>query len=262
MTSLLGFAIAVAVRRKIGCGTGLNWMTISGSACSASACRCAGRTARRPTASCRPRPSSRRTSRCGSSGFSAFVVVAGAPASPSISARRVLAGDGAALHVLRCDRLSACRTLSFSSRTGRGRQGRRFHRHQAHQLQTGGSAPCRAAHRSCRNSRRGPSSAERFGDGDLHVVDMSLRFHSGSKKLLAKRSHQQVLHAFPCPGNGRCGRSGIPRKTASYGVVDGTADARSWPIGFSSTTRDDASTSLWVARCAETGPNKLGAQAR
>jgi len=48
----------------------------------------------------------------------------------------------------------------------------------------------------------------------------------------------------------------------SDGVVDGTRRCEIVAIGFSSTTRDDASTNSWVARCAEIGPNKLGAQAR
>ena len=51
-------------------------------------------------------------------------------------------------------------------------------------------------------------------------------------------------------------------KTAPTASLMARADARSRPIGFSRTTRDDASTNLWVARCAEIGPNKLGAQAR
>ena len=50
--------------------------------------------------------------------------------------------------------------------------------------------------------------------------------------------------------------------TAPTASLMAHADARSRPIGFSSTTRDERSTSLWVARCAEIGPNKLGAQAR
>ena len=51
-------------------------------------------------------------------------------------------------------------------------------------------------------------------------------------------------------------------KTAPTASLMARAEARSWPIGFSSTTRDDASTRSWEARCAEIGPNRLGAQAR
>ena len=51
-------------------------------------------------------------------------------------------------------------------------------------------------------------------------------------------------------------------KTDPTASLMARAEARSWPIGFSSTTRDDASTRWWVARCAEIGPNRLGAQAR
>ena len=55
-----------------------------------------------------------------------------------------------------------------------------------------------------------------------------------------------------------CGSS----KTAPTASLMARADARSCPIGFSSTTRDVAVTRPWSASASQIGPNRAGAQAR
>ena len=51
-------------------------------------------------------------------------------------------------------------------------------------------------------------------------------------------------------------------KTAPTASLIARAEARSWPIGFSSTTRDVASTRPFAEARAQIGPNSPGAQAR
>ena len=99
------------------------------------------------------------------------VVLVSGDGDPVDQTRRVLAGDGAALHVLRCHRLERLQDLELLVADGFTVDiGRRFHRHQAQHLQqmvlhhvaqrTGVVVvPAAGAH------------AERFGDRDLHVVD-------------------------------------------------------------------------------------------
>jgi len=50
--------------------------------------------------------------------------------------------------------------------------------------------------------------------------------------------------------------------TAPTASLMACADARSCPIGFSSTTRDDAVTRPWLPSESQIGPNSAGAQAR
>ena len=112
-----------------------------------------------------------------------------------------------------------------------------------------------------------PAHAQLLADGDLD----SDRWTRGSRA--ARRSHWRTGTSgcsapSPCPDSGRCGR---PVARARSGSVRGSARARrrrSWPNGFSTTTRCQPSPPFLYAAtparcsCSTTSPNWLGDVAR
>ena len=83
------------------------------------------------------------------------------------------------------------------------------------------------------------ADADVLGHGDLHVVDVV-----GVPERLEHRRWRTASPGCsgpsPCRGSGRSGRSTSGGNTSSRTSLSSRADSRSWPNGFSTTTRRQA----------------------
>ena len=136
---------------------------------------------------------------------------------------------------------SACSTLSFSSRTASASSRPAAPSRPGRAAAACGSAPCRAARRRGRNSRRGPPTPI-VSATVICTWSMWAAFHKRLEQGVAEAQRHQVLHrllaevvvdAVDLP-------LGEDRPTAS---LTARAEARSWPSGFSMTTRERRVTS-------------------
>ena len=80
------------------------------------------------------------------------------------------------------------------------------------------------------------ADAERLGDGDLDVVDDG-RSSTAARRGRCRSAAPSGSAPSPCRDSGRCGKSGLRAKTAPTASFTARAEARSWPTGFSMTTR-------------------------
>ena len=172
----------------------------------AGACRCAGRTARPPSASSAAPPSAPRTSRCGSAhGRSEVGEIAAAPACRR-PRPRVLAAHRQWLRP-RAARSAAARAAPSASRRAPRRRPATpaAPSPSGTAAAAGGSAPCRAARRRGRSSRRAAPTPT-VSATVICTWSITSAFHSRSNTSWRTAAPAGSAPS-PCPGSGRCGRS-------------------------------------------------------
>ena len=102
--------------------------------------------------------------------------------------------------------------------------------------------------------------AEVLGHGDLHALDV-VAVPERLEEGVGEAEEAACCAPAPCRGSGRCGRCATSSKLRSRTALSARAEARSWPNGFSTTTRAPCVQPA-AASCSTTVANSAGGIAR